>query len=138
MKLHHIGYLVKNIEKSIKSFNTIGFTEMLYPDGSSVMFDEMRLCDICFMRLPGTDHIIELVAPKSSESPIWGLMGKYKNTPYHLCFESQNLMEDVEELRNKGWLVFQEPAIAPAIDGHKVVFLMNNSAGIIELVGMDT
>lgn len=50
MKLHHIGYLVKNIEKSAAAFRAAGFSDVLYPDGSFVCYDDTRDCDICFMK----------------------------------------------------------------------------------------
>lgn len=136
MKLHHTGYLVKNIEKSIQTFKTLGYVEKLYSDQSIVMFDSYRKCDISFMELPNTNHVIELVAPLNEESPIWGLMSKYKNTPYHLCFESENIDKDIKDLKENGWVVFQNPAVAPAIDNHNVVFLLHRYAGIIELIDM--
>lgn len=77
---------------------------------------------------------IELISPKSAGSPIYGLMEKYKNSPYHMCFESENFEKDIEELRAKGWSVFTQPAPAPAIEGKNVVFLIHRSAGIIELI----
>ena len=139
MTLHHIGYLVKDIEKSANAFRAIGFTDRMYNDGNFVCYDPTRMCDICFM-----DHTedkavcIELISPKSKESPIYGLMERYKNSPYHMCFESEDMEKDMQELREKGWSVFTQPAIAPAIDGRNVVFLIHRSAGIIELVDKNT
>lgn len=77
---------------------------------------------------------IELVSPRDETSPIWNLMKKYRNIPYHLCFECPNLEEEVQRLRSAGWRLFQAPAPAPAIGGKNVVFLMQGNAGIIELV----
>lgn len=142
MRLHHIGYLVKKIEKSIRAFKTLGYETVSLcgePDKEFV-HDPYRMCDIAFLTLD-PDHtgkaqeLVELVAPDSEQSPIWGLMSKYKNTPYHLCFESDCLETDLQNLVASGWMIFQPEAPAPAIDGRTVVFLMNPSAGIIELVG---
>lgn len=142
MRLHHIGYLVKKIEKSIRAFQTLGYETVSLcgqPDQDFV-HDQYRLCDIAFLALD-PDHtgkaqnLVELIAPDSEQSPIWGLMSKYKNAPYHLCFESDSLETDLQNLRAAGWMIFQPAAPAPAIDGRSVVFLMNPNAGIIELVG---
>ena len=142
MRLHHIGYLVKKIEKSIRAFQTLGFEPISFcgqPDKAFV-HDPYRLCEIAFLALKTDDtakaqNVIELIAPDSEQSPIWGLMSKYKNTPYHLCFESDDLEADIQTLRESGWMIFQPAATAPAIDGKPVVFLVHPSAGIIELVG---
>ncbi len=136
MKIHHIGYLVKNIEKSAAAFEAAGYERLLYSDGSFVFDDKTRQCDISFMRMNGGSEsdCIELVAPQSPDCPIYGLMKQYKNSPYHICFESENLEEDTARLKQKGWSVFLPSAPAPAIDGRNVVFLIHRSAGIIEIV----
>ena len=139
MKIHHVGYLVKNIEKSAAAFRAVGFSDILYPDGSFICYDGTRDCDICFMEHNenGASVCIELISPQSSGSPICGLMEKYKNSPYHMCFESDDFEKDIENLRAKGWSVFTQPAAAPAIDGKNVVFLIHRSAGIIELIDVE-
>ena len=139
MNIHHIGYLVKDIEKSAAAFEAAGFERILYSDGSFVFDDKTRQCDISFMRIRGGDSVngsgcIELVAPQSPDCPIYGLMKQYKNSPYHICFESEDLDGDVARLKQSGWSVFLPPAPAPAIDGRNVVFLIHRSAGIIEIV----
>lgn len=78
--------------------------------------------------------LIELVAPDSKASPIYGLMSKYRNTPYHLCFETEDISEALRKLKADGWFVFQEAMPAPAIRGNAVAFLMHRNAGMIELV----
>ena len=135
MKLHHIGYLVKKIDAAQKAFEALGYEPLSLCGGGAVCYDATRKCDICFLKLPQVRKTyIELIAPVSSESPIWGLLTKYKNTPYHLCFESTDLSADIQHLRASGWAVFQPPAPAPAIGGRSVVFLVHRSAGIVELV----
>lgn len=133
MKLHHIGYLVKRMDKSIKAFEALGYQAVSLCGQGTVMFDEYRQCDISFLKLSSEEYI-ELIAPKTLESPIWGLMRTYKNTPYHLCYESEALEIDVTRLREGGWTVFQPPSPAPALGGASVVFLMHRSAGMIELL----
>lgn len=137
MKIHHIGYLVKNIEKSAAAFEAAGFERVLYSNGEFIFDDNTRQCDISFMRICGNisgGSCIELVAPQSPDCPIYGLMKQYKNSPYHICFESENLDDDVARLKQSGWSVFLPSAPAPAIDGRNVVFLIHRSAGIIEIV----
>ena len=62
------------------------------------------------------------------------LLKRFKNSPYHFCYEVEDLDASVKELSDKGYTVIQEPEIAPCIDDRKVVFLNNISMGIIELV----
>lgn len=136
MRIHHVGYLVKNIAKSAEAFRAVGFSDRLYPSGEFICYDSARDCDICFMDHSenGVSVCIELISPKSEASPIHGLLQNYKNSPYHMCFESESFEADIDALRGKGWSVFTQPAPAPAIDGNNVVFLIHRNAGIIELI----
>lgn len=136
MKIHHIDYLVKNIEKAAAAFEAAGYERLFFSDGSFVFDDKTRKYDISFMQMKSgaSSDCIKLVAPQSSESPVYGLMKQYKNLPYHICFESENLEEDMARLKQKGWSVFLPPSSAPAIDGRNVVFLVHRSAGMIEIV----
>lgn len=127
MEIHHVGYLVKNISKSISSFEKVGFSLC-----SEITHDEIRKVDICFMQ--NRNYKIELVSPYSDDSVVADLLSRYKNTPYHICYISENIDEDTKRLEEDGFAVIQPKEIAPAIENKNVVFLFNSKIGIIELV----
>ncbi|RKM54293.1 MULTISPECIES: VOC family protein [unclassified Butyrivibrio] len=127
MKIHHVGYLAKSIAKSEKKFLELGY-EIERP----VKFDEIRNINIEF--LVNGDYRVELIEPMGEDSPMYPLLARYKNTPYHFCYEVEDIDKAVEELSAQRYTVIHEPNIAPCIDGKKVAFLYNNSMGIIELV----
>ncbi len=127
MKIHHVGYLVKNIEKARVRFLSLGY-EVERP----VKYDEIRDVDIEFLVNDG--YRVELIQPLSDKSPMYPLLKRFKNAPYHMCYVTEDLEKSVEELTGNGFTVIQEPEVAPCIDGKKVVFLNNISVGIIELV----
>lgn len=126
MKIHHVGYLVKDINKAIDAFEKLGIEK--YGD---VFFDEDRKSHICFM---GNQHEVELIAP-GKESDIYPLLKKYCNMPYHICYDVQNLDESIVEFTSKGFLLFKDKMRACAIsDEAQVAFLIHAKIGIIELV----
>lgn len=127
MKIHHVGYLAKSIEKSRKKFLELGY-EVERPE----KYDEIRKINIEF--LVNGDYRVELIQPMSEDSPMYPLLKRYKNSPYHFCYEVEDLFKAVEELSQNGYTVIQEPEVAPCIDDRRVVFLNNISMGIIELV----
>lgn len=128
MLFHHIGYLVKDIERSAAAFELIGYRRI---HGS---YDPVQKADILFLE---TEQIrIELVAPHS-DSEIYALLKKYKNSPYHICYQVANMDEATEELADCGFVLFRNPVPAIVIsEKARVSFLMNQSTGIIELVEM--
>ena len=127
LRVHHIGYLVKKIEKAKNEFINLGYS--VWQD---TMYDGIRDVDICFLIKDG--YRVELVSPKSEESVVAGLMKRFKNSPYHICYECDDFDTAFDTLTKSGYAAMGELEEAPAIKGHQVIFLMNSSLGMIELI----
>ena len=127
LKVHHIGYLVKHIDKALSEFERLGYTAV-----SQGVFDGIRKIHICFIEKDG--YRIELVSPADSSSVVAGLIKKYKNSPYHLCYETPDLDASLAALAGEGFTAIDMPTPAPALQNRRVVFLMNPFLGMIELL----
>lgn len=127
LTVHHIGYLVKKIEKAQKAFLSMGYT--LEQD---TVYDDIRKVHICFLIKDG--YRVELVAPVSDDSVVSGLMKRYKNSPYHICYETTDFEKDYATLTENGFLAIDTLTPAPALQNREVVFLSNASMGMIELI----
>ena len=127
MKIHHLGYLVKDIEKAKANFLALG-----YSVEQENVFDEERGINITFLINDG--YRIELVSPAREDGVVSSLIKKLGNTPYHICYITNDLDSEIERLKTTGFLVIQAPKIAPAIQNKRVAFLMSATLGIIELV----
>ena len=127
LKVHHVGYLVKNIDKAAAQFETLGYTII-----NEKCRDDYRKVDIIFMEKDGYE--IELVSPFSDDSVVSGLMSRFKNSPYHICYEADDLEKASAELTANGFTAIDVPTTAPAIGGRRVQFLMGRFAGMIELL----
>ena len=128
MKIHHIGYLVNNIDSAVLSFEKLGFDLV-----SPITEDKMRNVLICFLENNG--YRVELVSPVGRDSDVYNLMKKKKNSPYHLCYEVNDIERSLEEYcaANES-LIIQPPKPAIAIENRKVAFVMHKDLGIIEFV----
>ncbi len=127
LKIHHIGYLVKKIEAAIRTFENLG-----YQLSQAVMYDDIRKVNICF--LEKDNYCIELVSPAAEDSLVSGLLKKYKNCPYHICYETADFDRDYHMLLSSGFISIDTPTPAPALQGRDVVFLTSASMGMIELL----
>lgn len=127
MKIHHIGYLVKKMEKAAAAFEALGYVR----EGAAT-HDEVRRVDILFLTKDG--YRVELVSPYAPDSIVSGLIKTYKNAPYHICYEAECFLEDVEKLEGGGYVRIDEPTGAPAIGGRRVTFFMHPAMGMIELL----
>lgn len=127
MKIHHIGYLVKSIKKALPEFFDLGYTQE-----TEIVCDEIRQVDIVFLVKDG--YRIELVASKDKDSATGDLHRKIGNSPYHICYEVNNLEAEVTKLEEAGYMLTIAPQCAPAINSNRVVFMFNVAMGMIELV----
>jgi methylmalonyl-CoA/ethylmalonyl-CoA epimerase len=136
MKIHHIGYLVKDIESAAMSLELLGYARK-----GDICYDETRDADMLFLENDG--YRIELVAPRSESSVAWNLLKKHGNSPYHICYETDNIMEESERLKARGYITLSTEANAPAITevmdsdesvAYSVAFFMGRDIGMIELV----
>lgn len=127
LKVHHIGYLVKKMDKAVQIFKDLGYH--IFQD---TMYDDIRKVHICFLQKDG--YTVELISPAAEDSVVSGLMKKYKNSPYHICYETSAFEQDYQMLLTSGFTAIDTPTPAPALQNRDVVFLMSSSAGMIELL----
>lgn len=128
MKIDHIGYAVKRMDRALSAFAGLGFVF------EPVIDDVDRNVKLAFGEKDG--YRIELVAPldKKAESPVDQYLSNNVGTPYHICYQSDELDSDVEELEKQGFKVVIKPRAAIAFGGRRVVFMMNIGLGLMEIV----
>lgn len=128
MRIDHIGYAVKDMEKARQSFEQLGY------QFEEIFHDVGRNVKIQFGELDG--YRIELISrlDKSKDSPVDSFLIKLGPTPYHICYKSKNLEKDMELLENNGFRTTIPPMCAMAFGDKRVVFMMNLAVGLIEIV----
>jgi methylmalonyl-CoA/ethylmalonyl-CoA epimerase len=132
MKPHHIGYAVRDITASAASFEALGFVS-----SSDLVYDGGRNVNIQFIDNAGTR--IELIATADVSKPsdidfITRSKRKIGVTPYHICYEVDDLDKKIAALRAKRFAFASDIAPAPACAGMPVVFLYHRDIGLIELL----
>ena len=98
LKVHHIGYLVKNLERAKSEFAKLG-----YKVEQETVFDEYRNINICFLLKDG--YRIELVSPVGDNSAVGDLRKKIGNSPYHICYEVNNLDNAIEYFKSNKYIL---------------------------------
>ncbi len=131
LRVHHLGIAVAEIEESIRGFESLGWVRT-----GDIIEDEARRVRLAFLCREGSDEKIELVAPAGENSPVSGMLRLMKNnaTPYHICYAVNNIEEAVRDLVDSGFLPLSDLAPAVAFEGRRVAFLMNKTAGLVELL----
>ena len=128
MKIDHIGYAVRRIDRAMEAFKELGF------DFDEIIDDSDRNVKLAFVEKDG--YRIELVCPldKEKASPVDQYISGMSGIPYHICYSSNDFDKDIEVLKSHGYKVIIEPKPAIAFGGNRVVFLMNISLGLMEIV----
>ncbi len=128
MNVHHVGYAVSSVSKAFEEMKSLGFAAI-----SDVVDDEER--NVRILLLANGSYRVELVAPldPGKSSPVDGVLAKKAPGPYHFCYEVENLAIAIQDLKEKGFSLFQSPSPARALDS-EVAFLFHRELGIIELV----
>ncbi len=125
--VHHIGYMVKNIKKAIDGYTSLGFSL-----SKESIWDEDRKSNICF--LDGQGITIELIEP-SKDSDLAPLIKKFRNVPYHVCYEVDNMEIAIQQMLERGFSISKPTERALAISNTaRVTFLTHARLGVIELV----
>jgi hypothetical protein len=123
MKFHHIGICCKNIRKKIETIeeihNIIEKTDIIY--------DPLQKAELCMLTLEdGTN--LELVSGEVVETFL-----KKKIDFYHICYEVDNISEELKRICFNGGVQISEIKPAILFNNRKVVFI-KVSYGIIELL----
>lgn len=113
--LDHIAVAVPDFSKAIERFKEDFGLQF---DGTEDV--EAAKTSTAFFSVPPTH--IELVHPLNGEGPIAKYLEKKPGGLHHLCFRSDNIEEDVERLKAKGYL-FLSDGPQPGAHGSKVIFI---------------
>ncbi len=128
MKLHHIGIVVKNIQKSLGELNQyLNFESISVPSlvGSQKV-------NICFLK---TNNVfLELIEPAQENSPISDFVKK-KGGFHHLCFEVDDIHMELEKMKKNGARVIVD--VVKGFEDRLTAFVMldmkNTNCNLIEL-----
>jgi methylmalonyl-CoA/ethylmalonyl-CoA epimerase len=134
-KMHHIGYAVKDIEKSFKVFSLLNYVKE-----SSIIEDFERNIKIQFIRNCKTRIELIQTLDKNKKSPVDFLFkGSFffpgNGIPYHICYSVKDMDKAIEKLnKNERYIIIQPKSKAVALEGKNVAFLLQKDIGIIELL----
>lgn len=131
MSIHHIGVAVANLIQSISEYENLGWKW----DGN-IIEDKDRNVKLAFMKRNDSDTLIELVAPANEKSPVSHTLNIMKNiaTPYHICYEVDEINKMIEILKKRKYILTESPKPAVAFNGRRVSFMISTTAGLIELL----
>jgi len=129
MKIHHIGYVVSDIEQGIELFrDTYGYKLL-----KERTYDPVQHVWLVLLS-SDNNYLVELIQPCDEASPSFDFMQKGGGM-HHFCYEVYDFEETIKILQKKNHILFKKPVEAILLDNRKVAFLFSKiDKKIIELV----
>lgn len=134
MKVDHIGYLVKDMDRAAEAFAELGFAPVTEVIRDDVPDSAGNVRNVLLRFLENAGTVVELVAPLGEDSDVFNRLQTCGEGPYHICYAVDDLAASMEAMRAKKWRVLRRPSPAVAFGGAPVAFLVKKGAGIVELV----
>lgn len=130
MKLHHIAVVVKDIPASIENYRRLLGMEVLASPG----IDPIQKVNAVFLDLGwGEGMTLELLQPTDPESPIMNALERGGGL-HHLCFEVEDIDDEIRKVKEKGGRVVCEPVPACGFDNRRIAFIFPVDNILVELV----
>lgn len=129
LPLHHIGVAVKDIARATEDHRRRLGCEAV----GEVFHDPVQTAYIQFLTVPGSNVLIELVAPDGPESKLSRAASRGGGLN-HLCFSTDDIEATCRELREDGLFVIHEPTPAVAFAGRRIAWLLGDQWYLTELV----
>jgi methylmalonyl-CoA/ethylmalonyl-CoA epimerase len=127
LQFHHVGIACRQIDKTVVFYQAMGYT------ASAVVDDPLQHVRVCFLEKEGAPRL-ELLEPLDDQSPVARTLATAGVTPYHFCYEVQDIDAAIASLRKQRFLLVNGPVPACAMDDRQVAFLFKKDNGLVELV----
>lgn len=127
LTFHHIGIACRDIAKTQAFYLQLGYT------ASPVVDDPLQHVRISFLEKDGAPRL-ELLEPLDEQNPVARTLSTAGVTPYHICYEVQDIEAAIAELRAQRFLLVNGPVPACAMNDRRIAFLYQKNTGLIELV----
>ena len=127
LTFHHIGIVCRDIEKTKPFYLMMGYM------ASPVVEDPLQHVRICFLEKGGAPRL-ELLEPLDEQNPVARTLATAGVTPYHMCYEVQDIEAAIASLREQRFLLVNGPVPACAMDNRRIAFLFQKNTGLVELV----
>jgi methylmalonyl-CoA/ethylmalonyl-CoA epimerase len=125
---HHIGFVVASIQSSVQSFQ-----DSLQAEWDGIIFhDPHQAVRVTFLRGKQTaSPLLELVEPAGENSPVIPFLRRGGGL-HHLCYEVENLEDQLTLSREQGGLVVRPPLPAVAFGGRRIAWVYTRNKLLLE------
>lgn len=129
LRLHHIGFVVRNIETSMQGFvYSLGARW----DGHTYR-DELQRVKVAFLSTGAAAAQIELIEPGGDDSPVSKFLERGGGL-HHICYEVEDLGQALLNFKSRKALTMKRPLPAIAFGGRRIAWILTAEKLLIELL----
>ncbi len=123
MKLHHVGYVVRDIDAAAAGFPGLQFVHQVH--------DPLQHADLALYAAGGSH--IEFIQPLSPQAFTWGALERHGDAPHHVCYEGIAAC-DIDALLAKHRMLKLRGPMPAVLFGRDVLFAMTRQRSIVEFL----
>ena len=125
LTLHHVGYVVNDIERFSTNFIGLTLIEKVY--------DPVQKADLALYQIGLSTTYIELVKPLEKSSMTWSHLNEKGSGFHHICYQGIHESELSNFLRSNRMLLVLAPVMA-VLFNRKVAFAVDRNRSLIEFL----
>ncbi len=129
MELHHVGIIVNDIKKAIRSLKQV----LNAKKNSRIIIDKNWKIKILFIKHKNK-ILFEIIEPLDNKSPIAGQLKKNINIINHIAYKCKNFEKDKKNIIKNGAIPVTPKKKALAFNNKKIQFFMTKEKLLIELI----
>ncbi len=129
MRLHHVGFVVADIENSVPGFiHSLGMSW----DGA-IYQDPKQKVRVTFLATGPACAQIELVEPVGADSPVAKFLSR-GGGQHHLCYEVEDIAQALAVFKSRKVSIVQRPCSALAFEGRRIAWFVTPERLVVELL----
>ena len=129
LRLHHVGFVVSNIESAREDFAR----SLNACSKSEIFHDPIQRVKVTFLSTQESDSQIELVEPASDDSPVRAFLERGGGL-HHLCYEVEDCEAALASIRERRGMIVRRPRPAVAFEGRKIAWALTAEKLLIEFL----
>ncbi len=125
---HHFGLAVKDFEKPIRFYSSIGY------NCSEPIIDDLQRVELVMCT---SEHFpnVELVKPIDDQSPVKNYLKNSNEVIYHTCFEVESIKKTLEIIKSESRVILiSKPKQAILFNNRCVSFYYIQNVGLFEFL----
>lgn len=129
MGLHHVGFVVADIENSVPGFiHSLGMSW----DGA-IYQDPKQKVKVTFLSSGPTCAQIELIEPVGADSPVAKFLSR-GGGQHHLCYEVGDIEQALGVFKSRKGSIVQRACPAVAFEGRRIAWFVTPERLVVELL----